>query len=199
MRCDWGYSAFNVPNRFVTSALYELPFGKGKRFANSGGILNEAIGGWQIGSIVTWQSGFPVNTQAGVDTPGTGGYGEIRLNSTGISPNLPSNQRSTARWYNINAFALPAPGTFGNFMRNELEGPSFLNWDSSAIKNFRIAEGKALQFRWEMFNAANHPNWGAPNPVWGSTSYTKPGPTFLSITSTQNAMRQMQFALKLVF
>jgi Carboxypeptidase regulatory-like domain len=199
LRCDYGYSAFDVPSRFVTSVLYELPFGKGKRFANSGGFVNQIVGGWQVGSIFTWQSGFPLNTQAGVDTPGTGGYGEIRLNSTGISPNLPGNQRTTSRWYNVSAFALPPPGTFGNFQRNDLRAPSFADWDSSAIKNFRIREGQSLQFRWEMFNAVNHPNWAAPNPNWSSTSYARPGAAFLSITGTQNAMRQMQFALKYLF
>ncbi|MEO7142441.1 MAG: carboxypeptidase-like regulatory domain-containing protein [Bryobacteraceae bacterium] len=199
LACDYGYSAFNIPNRFVTSVLYEVPFGKGKRFANTGGLMNEILGGWQVGSIVTWESGLPLNTQAGVDEPGTGGYGEIRLNSTGISPNLAGGQATTGRWFNPAAFALPAPGTFGNFMRNELEGPSLFNWDSSAIKNFRIREGQNLQFRWEMFNAGNHANWAEPNPNWSSTNPAKPGAAFLTISGTQTAMREMQFALKYTF
>jgi hypothetical protein len=86
LSCDYGYSAFNLPNRFVTSVLYELPFGKGKILLNRGGIVNAVLGGWQLGSILTWQSGLPINIQAGVDTAGTGGYGEIRLNSTGFRP-----------------------------------------------------------------------------------------------------------------
>jgi hypothetical protein len=199
LACDYGYSAFDIPHRFVMSAQYELPFGQGKRFASRGGILNEIVGGWQIGSIVTWQAGIALNTQAGVDTAGTGGYGEIRLNSTGISPNLPSNQRTLKRWYNLAAFALPASGTFGNEPRNSLRGPSFTDWDSSAIKNFHIHEAQNLQFRFEMFNTANHPNWSTPNANWSSTSRTQPGAAFTSITSTANAMRQIQFALKYVF
>jgi hypothetical protein len=199
MKCDYGYSAFNVPNRFVTSALYELPFGRGKRFASGGGFLNQIVGGWQVGSIVTWQSGLALNTQASVDTPGTGGYGEIRLNATGISPNLAAEQRSTARWFNAGAFILPAPGTFGNLMRNELQGPSLFTWDASALKQFPVHEGQNLEFRFELFNAANHPNWGTPNTSWSSTNPTTPGAAFLSITGTNNSMRQMQFALKYVF
>ena len=168
-------------------------------FANTGGILNQLVGGWQIGSIVTWQSGLPITTAAGVDTAGTGGYGEIRLNTTGVSPNLPANQRTLKRWFNPAAFALPASGTFGTAIRNSLIGPSFLDWDSSAIKNFHIHEAQSLQFRFEMFNTANHANWSLPNANWSSTSPTQPGAAFTSITSTANAMRQIQFALKYIF
>jgi hypothetical protein len=205
LRCDYGYSAYNVPNRFVTSALYELPFGQGRPFVNRGGFVNQLVGGWQLGSIVTVQSGLPINTQAGVDTAGTGGYGEIRLNATGISPNR--SDRTTAQWFNPAAFALPGPGTFGNFMRNGLIGPSQFNWDASVHKSFQIRESHYVEFRWEMFNAANHPNWSAPNPNWSSTNPTRPGAAFLTITSTNpgsngqsnNGMREMQFALKYNF
>ena len=200
--CDYGYSSFNVPNRFVTSVLYELPFGRGKQFANTGGIVNQVIGGWQLGSIVTWQSGFAVNTAAGVDTAGTGGYGEIRLNGTGISPNLPKSQRKLSRWWNPAAFSLPAGGTFGDLPRNSLIGPSLVDWDASAIKEFPIRESQNLEFRFEMFNAANHPNFGTPNPNWSSTNPTTPGAAFGSITTTvnnSNSMRQIQGALKYVF
>ena len=207
LACDYGYSAYNIPNRFVTSVLYELPFGKGKALLNRGGLVNAIAGGWQLGSIVTWQSGLPINTQAGVDTAGTGGYGEIRLNSTGISPNLSDDQRSTGRWYNISAFSLPASGTFGNFMRNELQGPSQFNWDASVHKDFPVHEAQHLEFRFEMFNAANHPNWSSPNANWSSTNPLRPGAAFLTITSTNpgangqsnNGMREMQVALKYNF
>ncbi|MEO8734921.1 MAG: TonB-dependent receptor [Edaphobacter sp.] len=199
LSCEYGYSAFNIPHRFVSSLQYELPFGRGKRFASGGGILNEVIGGWQLGSIVTWQSGFALNTAAGVDEAGTGGYGEIRLNLTGISPNLPSGKRTVKNWYNRAAFALPAPGTFGTMRRNSLIGPSFINWDSSAIKNFHIYEQQNLQFRFEVFNTANHPNWSTPNANWSSSNPAAPGAAFTQITTTAHAMRQMQFALKYNF
>jgi hypothetical protein len=199
--CDYGYSSFNVPNRFVTSVLYELPFGQGRRFANTGGIVNQVFGGWQVGSIVTVQSGLPVNSAAGIDAAGTGGYGEIRLNATGISPNLSSGQRSLHKWYNQAAFALPAGGTFGTMSRNRLLGPSYKDWDASAIKLFHIHESQNLEFRFEMFNALNHPNWGTPNPNWSSTNPAKPGAAFTSITTlaTGSSMREIQGALKFNF
>lgn len=199
LSCDYGYSAFNIPNRFVSSAQYELPFGAGKRYLNKPGIVNEIVGGWQIGSIVSWQSGIPVNTISGVDTPGTGGFLEIRLNATGVSPNLPSSQRRLARWWNPAAFNLPAAGTFGTASRNSLIAPAFIDWDASAIKNIPIHDAMALQFRFETFNTANHPNWGQPNANWSSTSITTPGAAFASITATANPMRQMQAALKFIF
>jgi hypothetical protein len=83
--------------------------------------------------------------------------------------------------------------------RNSLRGPSFIDWDASAIKNFHIHEAQNLQFRFEMFNAVNHPNWGLPNPSWSSTNPAAPGTAFTQIITTANAMRQMQVALKYVF
>ncbi len=199
LKCDYGYSAFDIPHRFVMSGQYELPFGQGKHWMNRGGVLNEILGGWQVGSIITWQAGVAINTQAGVDEAGTGGYGEIRLNSTGLSPNLPKQQRTLNRWYNVKAFALPAGGTFGNLPRNSLRGPSFFDWDASAIKNFRIHDVKSLEFRFETFNTPNHPNWGSPNSNWSSTSPAAPGTAFTQIRTTANPMREMQVALKFVF
>ena len=198
LRCEYGYSAFDTPQRFVTSVLYELPFGKGRMYgANSNAILNQVIGGWQVGSIVTWQSGHALNTNAGSDVSGTGGFGEPRLNATGISPNIDNHTNN--QWFNPAAFALPAQGTFGNISRNRLRGPSFIDWDFSAFKGFRVTEGRSLELRFESFNFANHPNLGDPNLNWGSTNPLKPGSAFLTINSTANAMRQMQVALKFVF
>lgn len=199
LSCDYGPSGFNIPHRFVTSVLYELPVGRGKRFLNSGGFLNELIGGWQVGSIVSAQSGIPVNTQTGIDTAGTGGYGEIRLNTTGVSPNYAKGQRTLSRWWNPAAFTLPVAGTFGNAQRNYLQAPHFVDWDASLLKNFHIHQEQSLQFRFETFNTANHPNFGVPNPSWSSTSITTPGASFATITTTANAMRQMQAALKFNF
>jgi hypothetical protein len=78
-------------------------------------------------------------------------------------------------------------------------GALAFTWDASALKQFPIRERQNLEFRFEMFNAANHPNWGTPNTSWSSTNPRTPGAAFLSITGTNNTMRQMQFALKYVF
>jgi hypothetical protein len=180
----------------VSSILYELPFGKGKRFANRGGIVNQVIGGWQLGTITTIQSGRPLNMQAGFDVSGTYKYGEVRMSATGQDP-YAANQNAN-QWFNPAGFTLPAPGTYGNISRNRLLGPTTTNVDFSTLKNFRIREGHDLQFRFEAFNLPNHPQLGDPNLVWGSRDATKPGPTFGLIRST-GTMRQLQFALKYVF
>jgi len=195
LSCEWGYSAFNTPHRMVTSILYELPFGRGRAFGDVGGVLNQIIGGWQIGSIVTVQSGRPLNMQAGFDISGTYNYGEVRLSATGENPY--AAKRTSEQWFNPAAFRLPEPGGFGDISRNRLIGPSSFNWDFSTLKNFPILEGHDLQFRFEAFNFPNHPNLGSPNLVWGSRNPT-PGPNFGKIRST-GTMRQLQFALKYIF
>lgn len=195
LSCERGYSAFNTPHRMVTSILYELPFGRGKTFADMGGVVNQIIGGWQIGSIITVQSGRPLNMQAGFDVSGTYNYGEVRLSATGENPY--AAKRTSEQWFNPAGFRLPDPGGFGDISRNRLIGPSSFSWDFSTLKNFPILEGHDLQFRFEAFNFPNHPNLGSPNLVWGSRNPT-PGPNFGKIRST-GTMRQLQFALKYVF
>jgi hypothetical protein len=198
LRCDYGYSAYNTPHRFVTSALWELPLGKGKRWANMGGVVNQLLGGWQLGSIITIQSGRPLNTQAGWDAPGTGTFGDWRLHATGLDPYLPKEQRSTNQWFNIKAFRELAAGELGNMSRNRLIGPSTFQWDFSTLKDFFIREGHRLQFRFEAFNFPNHPSWGSPNVNWGSRTST-PQPSFGTIRSTASNMRELQFGLKYIF
>ncbi len=195
LSCEKGYSAFNTPHRMVTSILYELPFGKGKPLADMGGIVNQVVGGWQIGSIITAQSGRPLNMQSGFDVSGTNNYGEVRLSATGQDPYAAT--QTSEQWFNPAGFVLPDPGTFGNITRNRLLGPSTIGWDFSTLKNFPIREGHDLQFRFEAFNFPNHPNLGDPTISWGSRNPT-PGPNFGKIRGT-GTMRQLQFALKYVF
>lgn len=197
LKCDMGFSAYNTPHRFVASTIYELPFGRGKLLANRGGIVNQVIGGWQVGSIFTIQSGRPINTQT-YDAGRQGTFGETRLNATGIDPYMPEDQRGPNSWFNPAAFSNPAPGTLGNISRNRLQGPGTFAWDFSALKNFPITENHYLQFRFEAFNFPNHPGFGNPNANWNSSTST-PAPTFGLIRSTAFNMRELQFALKYVF
>ena len=196
IQCEKGYSAFNTPQRFVSSILYELPFGKGKPWLNNNAIVNQILGGWQVGSIITLQSGRPLNMQAGFDISGTYKYGEVRLSATGQE--VYAANKSANGWFNAAGFTLPQAGGYGNISRNRLIGPSTAGWDFSTLKNFPIIEGHALQFRFEAFNFPNHPNLGDPTLSWGSRDPLKPGPNFGLIRST-GTMRQMQFALKYVF
>jgi hypothetical protein len=191
VRCDRGLSAFDTRQRFVTSAMWDLPIGKGKRVNIANRFANAVIGDWQTGSIITFQSGFPISVNiGGTDRSGTGS-GYDRPNATGLSP-YPSSQTPSS-WFNLAAFQLQPAGTLGNLGRNAVVGPGMLTWDFSLHKDFRTTEKQRLEFRWELFNAANHPVWASPN-------YNANAPSqFGVITGTRINMRQMQFALKYVF
>ena len=197
--CDYGPSDFNVPHRFVGSVLYTLPFGKGQKFLNHGGVLNQVVGGWQLTTITTIQSGAATETSswdsAGVVFSPSG----ERLNClAGVDPVLPNPNQNA--WYNPAAFSNPVAGTFGNCGRDTLRGPRQVNIDFSGIKDFRISERQALQFRVEMFNAPNHVELGTPGSVsWGGSSNVAPPSNFGVITSTRANMRQIQLALKYNF
>ncbi len=198
-RCEYGPSDFNIPQRFVGSILYLLPFGKGQHFLNHGGVLNQVVGGWQISTITTLQSGGVVNTSSW-DSGGTNFVSNAtRLNcNPGVNPVLPNNNQNG--WFNPAAFSNPVAGTFGNCGRNTLRGPWMGNEDVSIVKYFRIAERKSLEFRTEMFNAPNHVELtGGGQLSWGNGSSPTPSATFGRITSTAAAMRQIQLALKLNF
>ncbi len=189
--CDRALSAFTTAHRFVTSMLYEAPFGKGKKFLNRGGLLNAVAGGWQLGSIVTFQTGFPLNIVAGRDQSNTGHQSD-RVNATGQPTALSGSKRDPQAFFNTGAYALQPFGSYGNAGRNTLIGPGTINWDFSTIKNFGLGEGRRLEFRFEGFNLSNHPNWGRPNPTFTSVSFAR-------VTSTATSMRSLQFGLKLNF
>ena len=191
MRCERGLSSFDVRHRLVTSVLYDIPIGKGRAKDIQNGFADAIVGGWQVGSIITWQGGFPMTIFTGQDQSNTGG-GNDRPNATGLDPNDIAN-RGPGGWLNRNAYAIQTFGTFGNVGRNTAISPGIFSWDFSTHKDFRMPwEGHTLQFRWEAFNFPNHPNWGSPN-----TSRNSGG--FGTITGTRTNMRNMQFALKYIF
>ncbi|HYP08515.1 MAG TPA: hypothetical protein VER03_19930, partial [Bryobacteraceae bacterium] len=191
--CEYGLSSFHVAHRVVNSVLYDLPFGRGRQHNIENPVLNAIAGGWQVGSILAWQTGFPLTVMFPNDNSRTGA-GFDRPNATGINPNDIEN-RTTARFFNTAAFSIPALGTYGNVGRNTLIGPGIFNMDASLLKNFNFTESQYLQFRFEAFNATNHPNWGNPN-----VNIFQPA-AFGTIGSIRNSsnMRQLQLALKYVF
>ncbi len=142
--CDYGPSDFDVPQRFVASIIYSLPLGHGQRFLNHSRIADEVVGGWQLSTITTMQSGSITETSS-YDSAGVvfSPNGE-RLNCiAGVNPVLPNPNQNG--WYNAAAFSNPVAGTFGNCSRDNLRGPRQVNIDFSALKDFRIAEKQALR------------------------------------------------------
>ncbi len=200
LRCERSLSIFDTRHRFVSSVLYELPFGKGKRYLNQA-VASAVLGGWELSSIVTISSGFPrtVSTGGALDRANIG-RGADRPNTTGAPANLPRGQRNPQRWFNTDAFVLEPAGTFGNVGRNTVIGPGILAWDFATLKNFRFTESKELQFRFEAFNFPNHPIWGDPDACGCFNAQTGlPSLSFGTITSTRRPMRELQFGLKFIF
>jgi hypothetical protein len=188
-----GSSGFDVRQRFVTSTVYELPFGKGRAFMNRGGVLNAMFGGWQLTNILTFQGGLPfsITVSGAAQTLGASDLSDWRANLVG---NWKISNPNQNLWFNPAAFAIPVVNgvyTFGNSGRNILRGDGIGNLDASLSKVFNMRERYHLQFRWEVFNLSNSPQYANPVSTVGATLGT--------ITSQVNSPRQMQFSLRLVF
>jgi len=186
-----GDSPYDIRQRLVTSLVYDLPFGSRRSFGgNLPRYLRAPISGWETTAIVTAQSGPPFTVTTSTDISNTGAAD--RPNVVG-NPNLAN---PTPRdWFNAAAFsiALP-PGTYvyGNEGRNNLRAGGIENLDFGLFRNFTISERFALQFRSELFNILNHPNFGLPVSNINSSSVGQ-------VTQTSTPSRDIQFALKLVF
>jgi hypothetical protein len=193
-RAERSRSFQDVKHRLVASYLYELPFGKGRRYLSGGSrALDLVAGGWQINGITFYQSGRAFTVSSPFDQSNTGSS-NIRPDATGISPNLSSDQRSVQRFINAAAFRLPDGFAFGNTSRNVATGPSQTNFDFSVFKDFPLSaeSQRKLQFRFEAFNILNHPQFQIPERTFNT-------PQFGTITSTINDNRDVQLALRLVF
>jgi len=188
LSCEDGPSVFDQRHRFVTSAVYDLPFGPGRKYLSEG-ALGKVIGGWKLNSIVTIGSGFPLTIAAGEDTANIGNC--CRPDRVaGVSTAL--DNPAVSRWFNTAAYSRAAAGAFGSAGRGEVIGPGIITWDFSTSKEFHISATNIIQLRFEAFNLLNHPNWGDPNTTFNSVA-------FGTINSTRTDMRQLQFGLKLVF
>ena len=159
-RLDHGLSDFDVNHRFVTSFVYQLPFGRGKKFgANMNKAADLALGGWQTTGIVTFQKGFPFSVLAN-DNFGLLTTFTQRANLvSGCNPNG-GFSKSIQEWFNTACFVQPLAGQFGDSGRNIIRGPGINNWDLGLGKDFRFTERVAFQFRVETFNTFNHHQYG---------------------------------------
>ena len=167
--------ASDLTHSLVINYTYELPFGRGKHFGNDWSKpMNAALGGWQWSGILTTHSGLPISiTPALNNVTGTSGYGfNQRPNIVaGVNP-VPDNQ-SINNWINRDAFSQPDPFTFGDSARflSNLRAPSYFNWDMGIQKYWNFTETKRLQFRVEMYNAFNHPNFFVPDSNLGDANF----------------------------
>jgi hypothetical protein len=153
---------FNPRHRFISSLIWELPAGAGRRFLNRRGPLDWVLGGWQLSAIYNTQTGeFLTPAFSGSDPSNTQSFGGVpdRIKDG----NLPSTQRSLDHWFDPSAFAAPPNGRFGNAGHGILEGPSRQAMNLGLFKNFHTTEKSSLRFQATFTNATNHPNYGTPN------------------------------------
>ena len=185
---NYGSSNFDIRNSFKESALYDLPFGRNRRFLNSNTLLDEVIGGWQLAPTLIWSSGQPFTpvmqtnqsfSQAGDQYPNL--VGNPTLQQAGVN-----------EWFNVNAFASPGAGAFGDLHRNSLYGPHYLLANLALGKTFHVWERVNFELRGEANNFINHPSFGLPDTNIG------PGHT-AQITSVSVGGRTMQLYGRISF
>lgn len=210
---DYGLCDFDIPYVFHLSGTYAIPVGHGRQFlGNSNKLVDSLVGGWGTNWILTLQNGQPGTIPCVIST--TSGFGCNALYVPG--QNIYAGQHDVNQWLNPNAFQSP-PVAATNGQTNyaplggapsQYLGPGYHRLDFSLFKDFRTTERTHLEFRAEIFNLTNHPNFSNPgqsgNGVTaapGSLDYTSPT-TFGVINSTrdgQNDQREIQFALKFYF
>ena len=225
---DYALANFDIRNVFHFTGSYELPFGKGKKYlAQPSGVTNALAGGWSIVWSTTLQGGQPQKLQCPTSTTSGTLCMDILVPGQDPTPGMRHAANGNPIWYNAAAFTQPcvlgASGpisgspagcvplsgfdVLGGPRPLTVEGPGFHRLDLSFFKDFQLSERFRLQFRTEMFNIFNHPNFNAPNfggngvvAIGGSGNFTNTN--FGQIGSTRDEPydpRQIQFALKLYF
>jgi Carboxypeptidase regulatory-like domain/TonB dependent receptor/TonB-dependent Receptor Plug Domain len=200
LRAEYGPSSFDVKLNNVTSVVYELPFGRGRKFgSNVHPVLDAVVGGWQLSTINTVHTGTPLNVfyapSTASDVTGLSsdfrGQAFQRPNVTGSAVSQGNSQMINTFFAGYTFATPPASAPFGNLGRNAFRAPNFEQWDFAADKTFTIRESLRLQFRSEFFNFLNHTNLGIPN--------TRTTDAAFGTIRTAYPARQIQFALKLLF
>lgn len=196
---NYSNAATTAPQNLNGTITYNLPFGSGQLYKLHG-VADEVLGGWRLDTIFAVRSGVAFTPTVATDTSGalssSGGGGELFPNRIGsgklANPTL-------SHWFDVAAFTLPAPDTFGDSRRNILFGPHYADVDLSVGKSFHLREGLNLEVRADGTNAFNHPNFGTPNSTISSSNSTS---GVGAITSTLNGGapgRTIQMGSRLTF
>jgi hypothetical protein len=182
-------SGFDIKQRFVTSFVYDLPFGR------TGGVLEGSklgramFSGFQIGGIFVAQTGQPINLDVAGNPANT--TNPVRPNRF-HDGNLSRSERNVDRWFDTAAFVVPVAFTYGNSGRNVLRAPGLVNLDFLIARNFRLTETTHLELRGEFFNLSNTAHFARPNATVGSSQFGR-------ITATAAPNRQVQIGVRLAF
>jgi hypothetical protein len=204
---SYGPLEFDRRHTFVQSYVYELPFGKGKKWAQTG-AANWILGGWQLTGALSLMTGRPMTfgTNVSANTPGSS-ITPDQIGPFTVTHNI-AGPGGSATWFDTSAFKQPldADGKtphFGNMGRNNLSGPGLGNLDLSLFKKFQIKERVKAEFRVETLNFTNSPAFAAPNTTVGSADFGKITSTLAGLISGQTiggtGPRSIQMGLKFNF
>ena len=186
---QYGPSDFDSTHNLVISHLYQLPFGRGKRFVNQGGLGSFVLGGWQLNGVLRLMTGVPftiVSDSTSCACPGNSQFADQ------IAPvQYLGGVGAGSPWFVKASFAPPAPNRFGTAARNSVRGASLQNYDFSLIRDFRIADLTTLQARGEFYNLTNTPYYNIPNSTVTDANF--------GIITGASGSRITQLALKLTF
>jgi hypothetical protein len=197
LHAEHSLNVYDVSRRGSVAAQYKLPFGSGERFASQRNWINQIIGGWAVNSIAIAQTGFPLAIT---------GANNNRATRPNFVPGVSykAQHPTIYEWFNTQAFVNPStPYTLGDVPRTmpNLRGPRAINFDFSTFKENKFADGRLTsQFRVEMFNIFNHPNFSSPNTSFSpGTNGLNANGSFGQVSSTSTDNREIQLALKLIF
>jgi len=216
---NYGLANFDIRNVFHFSGGYELPFGKGKKLmSDASGVTDKIVGGWSVQWITTLQGGQPITLSCVNNSTQSLGCGAL-FTGQPLRLGIHTDGNGQVSWFgNPGAFADPPACTVVGSCtaknlggETQVPGPGFHRLDFSIFKDIPFSEKRKLQFRTEIFNVTNHPNFNAPGfggngvvAIGGSTNYTNTSSTttFGEFGSTRDDPydpRQIQFALKFIF
>lgn len=184
-------SGFDIPQNLVMSGIYDLPFGRGKKFLTAG-LPSKIAGGWTWNSMFSAHSGEPFTVTASATslnaTDNTQTANVVSWPVHKLGGTMPGSH-----YYDPTAFSAPTTAAFGTAGRNILYAPRYIDWDTSLFRAVPIREGLELQFRAEVFNAGNVPHFNAPNANVSTPS------SFMTVSSCQQDQRNIRLGLRLAW
>lgn len=196
MKCNYGPSNFDVRHAFNATATYTLPFGKGQSFLNRNVLVDEVVGGWHLGTVYHYTGGAAFTPLV------YGADNKSYENAGNLFPNLIGNPKAGGgtrnNWFNMAAYEVPAPGTFGNVHRNSVAGPGFGQLDMSFGKTFNLTEHSKFEIHADANNALNYTNFNGPSGNYAAIGPHNPVQTS-QLTAQNGNSRKVQLVGRLTF
>jgi hypothetical protein len=200
--CDYSNSDQDVRHSFSANAIYELPFGQGRKYLSQRGLARSVFGGWQWSLIATARTGLPVNVtvdRSASSVPDGNSLSPQRPELISGVSLIPAAGSTVQDWINAAAFLVPANGTFGNAGRNLARGPGIWQADTSLGKKFSISERFSFELMASAFNLFNRAQFGLPTADISSAAFGRITTTVNSSVTGSGTPRQFQFMLRVAF